>query len=100
MTHMVQLDERVKVRVGAGSQAGPGDLVLELPPPATHPLGCRCCGGRDPLAVALSAAFVARGRGARPWFDEVLVVGVAADRPRVAAVLAADPVALARFRAG
>ncbi len=90
-------DERVPVLCGDTDRARPGDLVLDLPPPA-HRLGCACCGGRDPLATALAAAFVARGRGARPWFDRIVLRAGPADAARVAAVLTADPVARARFR--
>ncbi len=88
-------DDRVPVVMGVA--AGPGDLVMRLPP-AAHSFGCACCGGRDPLAAELAAAYVARNRGTRPWFDRVVVMGAADQAARVAAVLAADPVALARFR--
>lgn len=96
---MDERDDRVPVLLGEAGEVRPGDLVLPMPPPAGHVASCRCCGGRDPLASALSGAFVARARGQGPWFDRVLLL----DRPdatrRLAAVLTGDPVAQARFRA-
>ena len=91
-------DARIEVALGDHGDARPGDLTMTLQPSAPHVLGCRCCGGRDPLASDLAAAFVARARGDLPWFDRVLLSGSAGQAGRVADVLHADPVTRARFR--
>lgn len=107
-----QPDDRIPLRFGALAQAGPQDaLLLEGRPegPAepgraaawfaagmAHRLGCACCGGRAPVAVALSALFQDRAKGRVPWFSRVLAV--VEDAGAVAAELRADRVAASRFR--
>ncbi len=91
-------DARIDVVVGDRDHARVGDLTLAVPAPTQHLIGCRCCGGRDPLASALAAAFVARARGDIPWFDRVLLIDVGQHTERVAETLESDPVTRARFR--
>ncbi|MGC9270167.1 hypothetical protein [Acidiphilium sp.] len=62
-----------------------------------HGVGCACCAPRGPAAEALGRLFLARARGAVPWFSRVVVL---ADDRGVAAVRAAlqgDAVTRARF---
>ena len=84
--------------LGGPADLRASDFAVELSQQPAHAAGCRCCGGRDPLAVALGAAFTARARGTVPWFSRVLVVGPPSQAARVAAVLAGDPVSMARFK--
>lgn len=91
-------DERLPVLLGH-AVARDGDLRLAMPPAARHTAACSCCGGRDPLAVALARAFMERARGELAWFDRVVIEPTdRQDIERLAAVLADDPVTRARFR--
>jgi hypothetical protein len=109
---------KVTVVLGSVAEAGAADLVLiegdatapslppgiavarfEAAPPAPHLLGCACCRPRPPLARALARLFAARARGEVAFFRRVvLVLRQAADPASVAAAIAADPIAAARFR--
>ncbi len=74
------------------AEAGAGANFL----PEAHVVGCTCCGGRLPAAVALDRLFLDRVRGHAPFFRCVLAVDHAG---QVARALASDPVVGARFRA-
>ena len=102
--------------LAAALAAGPNAAVLAEAPPlplpegvvalasfdlsvASHAGGCACCGGRPPAAAALDRLFQARVRGACPWFERVVALAeTPAARGAVAAALAGDAVAAARFR--
>lgn len=96
--------------------AGPAAAVLaeaggSRPPPAAvavgefvatapHAMGCACCAGRPPVAVALDRLFQARVRGQCGWFDRVLVLArTPGAREAVAGALVHDALTAARFRA-
>ena len=110
-----QDDARIWVRFGAADDAGPDEALLiegtgstdrpavarfTLPDRvATHPFGCACCAPRGPVATALSQLFLARARGAVPWFRSVVAVTRSeAGADAVRAALTADVVTAARFR--
>jgi len=64
-----------------------------------HRIGCACCAGRSPAAVALDRLFQARIRGTCAWFERVgALVLTPASRLQVRAALSDDPLTLARFR--
>lgn len=68
-------------------------------PSRSHRIGCACCAGRSPAAVALDRLFQARIRGNCAWFDRVgALVSTPASRLQVRAALSDDPMTLARFR--
>jgi hypothetical protein len=113
-------DAHVPVFLGGVADAGSGDVLLlegdmslspgptppgvaaarfEASPPGSHFLGCPCCRPRGPLVRALARLFGARARGETAFFRRVvLVLRQPADPASVAAAIAADPVAAARFR--
>ncbi len=112
---MTQIDDRIGVRFGPASDAGPEDAVLIegdaaadrpaaahfiLPPRlGAHPIGCACCVPRGPVSAALGRLFLARARGELPWFRSVVAVTrTAAGAEAVRAALAGDVVTAARFR--
>lgn len=82
---------------GDALRGGPGAIArfgLE-----THALGCACCAGRLPAAVALDRLFLDRVRGAVPFFRSVVALDDApSDAGQVARALAQDAVVGARFR--
>jgi hypothetical protein len=110
----------VPVFLGGMADAGAGDVLLlqgdmpvsagppspgvaaarfEASPPGSHVLGCPCCRPRGALGRALGRLFDARARGETALFRRVvLVLRQPADAASVAAAIAADPVAAARFR--
>lgn len=65
-----------------------------------HGPGCACCAARAPAAVALAALFQGRATGRLAWFELVVVRASPQGRAAVAAALAGDALASARFRAG
>jgi hypothetical protein len=84
---------------GAALRPGVAVARIEASPLGAHFLGCPCCRPRTPLARALARLFGARARGETAFFRRVvLVLHPPADPARVAAAIAADPVAAARFR--
>ena len=113
-------DANVPVFLGGMADARAGDVLLlegdmpwsggPIPPgvavecfealrPVPHFLGCSCCRPRPPLVRALARLFGARARGETVFFRRVvLVLRQPADPASVAAAIAADPVAAARFR--
>lgn len=107
-------DDRIPVRFGGLDDAEPHDALLlegDLPadraaamrfvPPrlGAHPIGCACCGPRNPVAMMLGALFLARARGELPWFRSVLAVTrTPAGEAAVRAALEEDVVTAARFR--
>lgn len=108
------LDARVPVVFGGVEDAAAddallveGDLAVAVDRPvarfdpviAGHAIGCACCVPRGAAATALAGLFVARARGAVPFFRRVVVVprdenGTAAVRE----ALAGDPLTAGRFR--
>ena len=111
----MRIDARVPVRFGVLADAGEGDALL-LPPGASPPPGwpaeampggapghiadCACCQPRNAAAQALGALFLRRARGEAGWFRRVLAVVGPVEAAMVRVALAADPLTLARFRAG
>ena len=119
MPPRMDADDRVTLIFGQLADARPGDAVLydgargdavpskDVPvasfaPDTTrntlidHSIGCRCCGGRDPAALALAGLFLARARGEVGYFSRVVVdVG---DVSLVRAMLEHDLFVRARFR--
>ncbi len=106
-------DGRIPVLLGAREAAGPGDaLLLEgegaLPAGAAarfgvqagvHAMGCACCVPRSDAGRALGRLFLARARGEVPAFGRVVAVTrTPAGREAVAAAVAGDVLASARFR--
>jgi hypothetical protein len=96
-------DTRIPVRLGTAASAGPRSHVLsaaDLPKPSAlqrHTFGCTCCAPRTGLARALARLFLALVRGEVPFFEEIIVVGDF-DADALAAAIAEDVVAAARFR--
>jgi hypothetical protein len=97
-------DARIPVRMGDARSAGPRSHILieaDLPAngaAAAHHSGCFCCAPRNALARALSRLFLAQMRGEVAEFNEVVVIGTSTT-PALAAAIAQDVVAAARFRA-
>ena len=108
-------DARIPVVLGSRADLGPGDLLLTMAdqraeisasghlvlaaaPP--HPIGCGCCGGRDPWAEALTGRFVAMVKGDLPRCDRVVAVLDAAAAARLMNLVTADRMLAARYRAG
>ncbi|MDD2860650.1 MAG: hypothetical protein PHI71_06215 [Acidiphilium sp.] len=103
------------MRIGGvvGGVVTPGDAVLvagdaavtegvacerfRLAANPLHGIGCACCAPRGSAAEALGRLFLARARGAVPWFSRVVVVADAAGVAAVRAALAGDAVTMARF---
>lgn len=96
------------------SAGGPAALVTDGPPPGgldlpmerfdaarSHRIGCACCAGRSPAAIALDRLFLARVRGGCAWFDRVgALIGAEPGRRQLADALDADLLTRARFRPG
>jgi hypothetical protein len=110
---MTGIDDRIPLRFGPATAAGPQDALLleagaapiaaearavaRFSAGGAHRFGCACCGGgRAAAAVALAGLFQDRATGRVPWFTRVLAV--VADPAAVAEALRADRVAAARFR--
>lgn len=113
-------DSRIPLTLLKGSEAlaawlaegRPAALVADSPPPAElglpterfdpgqgHRIGCACCAGRSPAAIALDRLFQARIRGTCAWFDRVgVLVATPTARMQVRSALSDDPVTAARFR--
>ncbi len=92
-------DARIPVVVGGAAQRRPGDRLLDAEPAGAAPAhtpGCACCKPRDRLAVELGRVFSERARNPAESFARVLVVG--ADPGAVAAAIAGDVLARARYR--
>lgn len=69
------------------------------PTAAAHAPGCACCLPRTPVATALDRLFSQRVRQQVPWFTEVVArIETPAGRAALEAALAADVLAVARFR--
>ena len=88
------------VQDDAPAPAGASVARFRLPPAeAGHPVDCRCCVPRGPVAEALSRLFLARARGEVAFFRAVIALpSDAAGAETIKAALAADPVLMARFR--
>lgn len=85
--------------VGDALHSGPGACVWFGP--ETHALGCTCCGGRLPAAVALDRLFLDRIKGLVPFFRSVAAMDDAPTQAgQVVRALARDAVVGARFRKG
>lgn len=112
MTQRGSGDDRIPVRLGP-AEAQAGDAVLlegdgVLPPGVAarftvqagpHVVGCACCVPRSDAARALARLFLARARGEVPPFRRVVAVTLTpAGREVVAAAVANDVLASARFR--
>ncbi len=105
-------DGRIPVLLAGAEAAGAGDAVLlegdgALPPGAaerfsaaagSHALGCVCCVPRSDAARALARLFLARARGEVAFRRVVAVTSSPAGRAAVAAAVAGDVLASARFR--
>ena len=103
-------DPRIPVRFGAPPGAPGVACVLALGGdapavphaffgPARHAVGCACCGGRAPVAEALSRLFLRAARGELPTLSAVYAPGLdAAGRAALAEILVRDRVCAARFR--
>ncbi|WP_431281025.1 hypothetical protein ACQW02_16585 [Humitalea sp. 24SJ18S-53] len=108
------LDARIPVFLCAdtaamAAHAGAAMLLPEgVAPPAgasavaefsadSHVVGCNCCAGRLPAAVALDRLFLDRVRGNVPFFRAVAAL---ASDDQVQRALAQDAVVGARFRPG
>lgn len=112
------LDARIPVFVcqDAAALAAHADAALLLPDgeavivgtgacewfgPETHAVGCSCCAGRLPAAVAFDRLFLDRVRGVVPFFRSVAALdGGPAETSQVLRALAQDAVVGARFRKG
>ena len=104
--------------LNAALAGGPPAAVLaEAPPPPlpagavalvsfdlsgpTHAIGCACCAGRSPAAVALDRLFQARVRGGCAWFDRVVALAETDQaRAEIGSALREDALTAARFRGG
>jgi hypothetical protein len=113
---MQPVDDRVPVRFGPASSAGPAEALLvegEATVPAGypvarfrlgsgiigHPSGCACCTPRGPVADSLGRLFLARARGEVAFFRSVVAVtATPAGEAAVRAALTEDQVAAGRFR--
>jgi hypothetical protein len=107
-----QLDMRIPVVFGGIPEAGDAVLIegdapapagfhairFRLPAGQTHPIGCACCVPRGPVAEALSRAFLDRATGKAPFFKRLLVLAGADGEAAVAAAIAEDAAASARYR--
>lgn len=107
-----QLDMRIPVVFGGTPEAGDAVLIegdapapaefhvirFRLPAGQAHPIGCACCAPRGPAADALSRAFLDRATGKVPFFKRVVVIAGADGAEAVAAAIAEDAVASARYR--
>jgi hypothetical protein len=62
-----------------------------------HRLGCNCCAPRNQAALALNRLFLARARGAAPWFKRLVFIGNVAAEAELRAALADDLLSRARF---
>jgi hypothetical protein len=93
-------DMRIPVLAGEAALAAAGDVVQPWSGrgATAHAVGCTCCQPRAPLAAALGRLFLARARGAMPFFSRVIVPCAPDDEAALVAALAADPVTAARFR--
>jgi hypothetical protein len=109
-------DDRLAVRFGPASAAGPDEALLvegeaQVSPghPVArfsllaglfgHPAGCACCTPRGPVAEALGRLFLARARGKVAFFRSVVAVtATPAGEAAVRAALGADQVSAGRFR--
>ena len=104
--------EKLALRFGMASEAGPEDaLLLEgrgadapgqawFTVPATgHAIGCACCLPRNEAGRALGRLLLARARGEGPFFRNVVaVVRTEAGRAAVEDALRRDPIAVAWFK--
>lgn len=105
-------DDRILVIFGSAALAQSGDVVLldrvatipagivaaRFSPQgsgALHAIGCICCGGRSPAAVALAGLFAARARGQVEFFRRV--IADVRDEALVRGQLADDVLVRARF---
>lgn len=115
------LDARIPITLvsspeamGAALAGRPAALLAEGDPPAgapavtetfvpadaPHLVGCACCAGRAPAALALDRLFQARVRGQVGWFDRVVALATSpAGQAEIAAALREDALTLARYRA-
>ena len=108
--------DRIPVRLTTvAPTAGPDGLVLAdlgsrtAPPPGAvlvafrvpdirHSVGCACCAGRAPVAVALSRLFAERARGSIPFFRFVVAVSDRAGLAAMRVALETDAFLAARYR--
>jgi len=86
-----------------GAQPVPAGLAharFTLPAGAAwHRAGCLCCAPRGPVAAALARLFLARARGAGPFFTSALALPASpAGRAAIAAAFAEDMLTRARWR--
>jgi hypothetical protein len=63
-----------------------------------HITGCACCTLRGPAADALGAMFLARARGASPFFNRVVILASPAGEAAILDALTEDVVIQARYR--
>ena len=105
-------DDRISVFFAPSATAVAADALLTdaAPPPgfvggvarfaagAAHRIGCGCCGGRAPVAVALAGLFTARARGDVAFFTRV--IADVRDPDLVQLALEDDIIVRARFKKG
>ena len=85
---------------GAAPEDAPAATESFVPADAPHLVGCACCAGRAPAALALDRLFQARVRGQVGWFDRVVALATSpAGQAEIAAALREDALTLARYRA-
>ena len=105
-------DDRIDVIFApAAAAVVPDALLTDVPPPPgfagavarfaagagmAHSIGCGCCGGRAPAAVALAGLFTARARGDVAFFTRV--IADVRDAALVQRALEDDIVVRARFK--
>ena len=89
---------------------GPAALLTDLPTPPEgsavterfsadrHRIGCACCGGRSPAALALDRLYQARVRGRSAWFDRAAALLSPAGRDQLREAMETDVLTRARFR--
>jgi hypothetical protein len=83
-----------------GDAPAPSATVVERFSPIPvlgHQLGCRCCAPRNQAALALNRLFLARARGAAPWFKRLVFIGNVAAEAELRAAMADDLLSRARF---
>ncbi|HQT87907.1 MAG TPA: hypothetical protein PK677_05065 [Acidiphilium sp.] len=104
-------DQRISITFGgpvraadavlmAGDAPAPLAAVVERFSPIPvlgHRLGCSCCAPRNQAALALNRLFLARARGAAPWFKRLVFIGNVAAQAELRAALADDLLSRARF---